>query len=59
MSKRYKEKGIPIFRSGIYLGFTDAIVASYNLEDIKYARYRFRDEVNRITWVYDPFLGYV
>jgi len=43
---------------GMYLGITDLVVAWMNIESkIKSARYRIRDEANRITWVHDRLQG--
>jgi hypothetical protein len=47
-----------ILARGQLLGIGDDIAAMLNIQDkIHYARYRVRDEANRITWVYDCFLG--
>ena len=48
-----------ILISGIFLGFSDLCLAlSENLRwKIENARYKFRDERNRITWVYDRLFG--
>jgi hypothetical protein len=42
------------------LKLTDFDIAFYHLEDkVKYARFKYRDERNGITYVYDPLLGLI
>jgi hypothetical protein len=43
---------------GIYIGISDLVAVAMNIEaKVRSARYRIRDEPNRITWVHDRLQG--
>jgi hypothetical protein len=45
---------------GNLLGIRDDLAALLNItEKVRTARYRYRDELQQITWVYDRFHGFV
>ncbi len=49
---------IPVIVKDGMLGITDINGALFDIQgNIKSARYKIRDEQNRMTWVYDRLLG--